>query len=165
MIVCYNFQSYQLWLTTHQIQIQLVLRITILKKVCHIPRPLNFSRKQRVYFLCDLWEASLLPSNWAYLNLYSSSWFYIFFFQSQLLEPYTIELDLSILESLCKNKPPNIRMVAEARNIRVKNISGGFFTFCKINMYGLECFRCVFHELLSIISLTLLKYGWFLLEL
>ena len=30
-----------------------------------------------------------------------------------------------------------------------KNISGGLFTFCRINIYGLECFRYVFRELLS----------------
>ena len=40
-----------------------------------------------------------------------------------------------------------------------KNPSGGLFTFCKINVYGLECFRGLFHTLLSRISLTLLPSG------
>ena len=32
--------------------------------------------------------------------------------------------------------------------------------FCRINLYGLECFRCVCHELLSRIYLTLLLSVW-----
>ena len=47
--------------------------------------PLKLYRKQKVYLWCDLWEANLLPSNWAYLNLVSSSWLCILVLQSQLL--------------------------------------------------------------------------------
>ena len=70
-------------------------------------------------------------------------------------------LTLSSLDRLCKNKPPNMRMIYEAKKRWVKNPSGGFFTFCKINMYDLECFRCVCHYLLSRISLTLIPLGWY----
>ena len=65
-------------------------------------------------------------------------------------------LTLSILDSLCKNKLPNIRTISETKKRLVQNPPVSFFTFWKINVYGLECFRCVCHDLLSRISLTLL---------
>ena len=68
-------------------------------------------------------------------------------------------LSLSSLDSLYKNKPPNIRMIAGAKKRRVQNLYGGFFTFCQIDMYGLECFRCVCHELYHRIYVTSLPYG------
>ena len=62
-------------------------------------------------------------------------------------------LNLIILKSLCKNKPPNIMIIGEEKKRWVQDPSGGFFTFYKINMYGLECFRYVCDELLSRILL------------
>ena len=47
-------------------------------------------------------------------------------------------LNLSNRDSLCKNKPPNIGIIAETNKRRVKNPSDGFFNSCKINMHGLE---------------------------
>ena len=67
-----------------------------------------------------------------------------------------IILNLSSLKSLCKIIPPNIRIIYEAKKRLVQDTSGGFLHFCKINVYVLECFGCVYHELLSVISLTLL---------
>ena len=65
-------------------------------------------------------------------------------------------LTLSILENLSKNKPQNIRMIYETKKRWVQDPYGGFFNFCKINIYGLECYRCVCHDLLSRIYVTLL---------
>ena len=83
-------RSYQMWLMTHQSQIQLVLKIKILKRVYRISYPLKFYRRQRVCFWCCIWEASLCPSNWVYLNLNYPSWFCIFFLKSLLLAPLSI---------------------------------------------------------------------------
>ena len=68
---------------------------------------------------------------------------------------------LSSLEILCKNKPPRIKTIYEAKKRLAQNPSGGFFTFCKINMYRLECLRCLCHDILSRIFLTLLPSGWY----
>ena len=133
------------------------MRIPLLNRVCGISYPVKLCRRQRVCFRCGLWEDSLLPSNWVQLNLDSPSWICIFVLQNSTFRH--LSLTLSSLESLCKNKPPTIRMIYESKKRRVQNPSGGFFTFCKINVYGLECFRCVFHDILSRISLTLLPYG------
>ena len=65
-------------------------------------------------------------------------------------------LTLIILDILCKNKPLKSRNIAYSKKISASNIFGGFSTFCSINRYGFECFRCVFHELLCRIYLTLL---------
>ena len=72
-----------------------------------------------------------------------------------------LRLTLSSLDSLCKNKPPNIKIISEAKKIWLQNPSGGFFNFFKINVHGLEYFRCVCHEILSRISLSLIPYGWY----
>ena len=73
-----------------------------------------------------------------------------------------LSLTFSILESLCKNKSLNIRMITEAKKRWVQNHPyGGFFTFCKINVYGLEYFICVCHDILSRISITLLPSCWY----
>ena len=53
--ICENVQSYQLLLMTNHSQIQIVISIPLLKIVCGIFYPLNFCRKQRVYFWCGLW--------------------------------------------------------------------------------------------------------------
>ena len=37
-------------------------------------------------------------------------------------------------------------MIAETKKRRIKKRPGGFFTFCKINAYGLECFGVVYHD-------------------
>ena len=66
---------------------------------------------------------------------------------------------LSILDRLCKNKPPNIRIIDKTKKRWVQNSSGGFFICCKINVYGLECYRCVCYELLGRFSLTFLQSG------
>ena len=68
-------------------------------------------------------------------------------------------LTLSILDIKCKNIPPNISMIDDSKKRLVKNPSGGFFTFCKISVYGMEFFRCVLHVILSRIYLTLLPSG------
>ena len=68
---------------------------------------------------------------------------------------------LCSLEILRKNKRLNIRFIDEAKKIWVQNPSGGFFTFCKINIYVSECLRSVCHEILSRLSLTLLQHGWY----
>ena len=47
---CVHYQSYQLWLLTHQSQIQLFLRIPIFKRVCGIYDTLKLCRRKRVYF-------------------------------------------------------------------------------------------------------------------
>ena len=39
---------------------------------------------------------------------------------------------LSILEIICESKPPNIRMIYDAKKRWVKNPYGGFFTFVKL---------------------------------
>ena len=70
-------------------------------------------------------------------------------------------LTFSSLESLRKNKPPNIRIIAEAKKIWLQNPSGYFFKFCRINVYGLECFRCLCHEILNRISLTFIPPSWY----
>ena len=43
----------------------------------------------------------------------------------------------------------------------IKNSYGDFFIFCIMNVYVLECFRCVFIVTLRIISLTFIPYGWY----
>ena len=63
-----------------------------------------------------------------------------------------LRFTLISLESLCKNKPPSIRIIAEAKKILLKNISGVFFTFCEINV-------------MVWISLKLIPSGWDLLGL
>ena len=72
-----------------------------------------------------------------------------------------LRFNFIIFEILCKNKPQNIKMIAEAKKRQVKNRSGGFFNFCKIYVYGLECFRCVFYDLLSRVYIKLLSSGWY----
>ena len=84
----------------------------------------------------------------------------IFLEKSLIVTPNQFILTFIILDILCKNKPPNSRMIDEARNIRVKNHLDDSSVFCKINMYGLEYFRCVCHELLSIFYVTFLPSGW-----
>ena len=61
----------------------------------------------------------------------------------------TLSFNFSITESLCKNIPLNIRVIVEANKIWLQNPYVGFVTFCIINLYGLECFRCVCHDLFS----------------
>ena len=161
---CENLQSYQLLIITHQSQIQLVLRIPLLSRVCYISYPLTLCIRKGSIFGMAFGGDSFLPSNWDYLNFYSPSWFWFFLANSVVVTLSQLILTFSILDILCKNKPPNIRMVSEAKNKWVKNASGGFFTFCKINIYGLKYFRCVLHELLNIISFTffniLLSFYW-----
>ena len=67
--------------------------------------------------------------------------------------------------SYVNNIPPNIMMISEAKKRGQQYPYGGLFTFCKINMYGLECFRCVYHEILSIMYLTFLPSDWDFTEL
>ena len=117
--------------------------------------------KKRVYFWCGLWEASCLPANWSDLNLDSPTWFWnIFLVKSVFGTLIQLNLTLSILDILCKNKTTDISMVYEAKKIWVQNQSELFFAFCKINMYGLECFRCECHELLSRIHVSFLPSSW-----
>ena len=54
-----------------------------------------------------------------------------------------LRLNMSSLERLCKIIPLNISMIYESKKRWVQHPSGGFFSFCKINVYGLECFRCM----------------------
>ena len=63
---CWHWKSYQIWLMTHQSQIQLFLWILLLKVICGTLYTLKVCRKQRFYFLWGLWEEYLLPFNWAY---------------------------------------------------------------------------------------------------
>ena len=74
-----------------------------------------------------------MPSNYVYLILGYLSGFcnLVFTFRNMILT-------LSIPERLCKNVPPNIRTIVEAKKIGVQNTSGGFLYFCIINVYGLE---------------------------
>ena len=72
-----------------------------------------------------------------------------------------LSLTLCSLDILRKNKRLNIKIIDEAKKIWVQNPSGGFFTFCKINIYVSGCFRCVCHEILSRLSLTLIQSGWY----
>ena len=64
-----------------------------------------------------------------------------------------------ILESLCKNMILNIMIISEAKKRWVKNPYELSLTFCRITVYDLECFRCVWIELLSRIYLTLIPFG------
>ena len=84
-----------------------------------------------------------------------------FFFQSKLLGPwaiwywlwiswiYYVKIYHQILELLTRQRRDEYKIHLEASSIIVK-----------INVYGLEFFRCMRHDLLSIISLTLIPYGW-----
>ena len=80
-----HFRSYQIWLWTYYIQIQYSLRIQLLRRVCGISCPLKFCSRQRGFSFCDLWEASLFPSNWFNLILGSLSCFYTFSLQNKCL--------------------------------------------------------------------------------
>ena len=51
-------------------------------------------------------------------------------------------------------------MISDANNYWLHNPSRGFFTLCRINFYGLECFRWVCPELFSRVFLTLQPYSW-----
>ena len=55
-------------------------------------------------------------------------------------------LTLSSLKTLCTDKTPNIRITVVAKNRWVQNQYGGIFTYFQINLYGLECFSCVWHD-------------------
>ena len=58
---------------------------------------------------------------WVYLNLDSNSWFCIFVLKRQVFGTLGhLSLTLSTLDSLCKNKPPNIRMIDEEKKRQVK---------------------------------------------
>ena len=70
-----------------------------------------------------------------------------------------LSLTFIIMKRLCKNRPPKIRMIAEAKNIRVQNSSGLLLIVFRINMYILEFSRCVGYYLSSRISLEFLTYG------
>ena len=129
--------SDQLWMLTHQGQNQLFMRIPLLNRLCGISYPLEFSRIQRVWFWCGLWGAYCMLSSWVYLDLYSTSWFYIFLAKSVFGTLINLSLNFSILKRLCKNKPPNSMTIYEAKKRWVKNPYGGSFDFCKINAYGL----------------------------
>ena len=48
------------------------------------------------------------------------------------------DIIIDSLDVLCRNKQTDITIIAGANKRWVQNIFGGFFTFCKINMYGLE---------------------------
>ena len=138
--------------------IQLSLSIPILCIACGISYTLKLCIKQRFYFWCGLWKAYLLPSYWDYLNFHSTSWLCIFV----LPVVFTLihfTFNLSSLEILFKIKPLDIWMITEAKKRRVQNPSICFFIFCKINVEGFECFRCVCNEFLSRISRTMLTYG------
>ena len=150
---------------THQSQIQLFMSITLLKRLFGTSYTLKSRRIQRVFIWFGLWETSFWSSNWVYLNLDSIIWFCIFFAKSVVGTLGHLIMTLSILVSLCKNIPPHIRIIDEVKKQWVQNTSGVFFTFCKINVYGMECFRCVCHEILIIISLTFIPYGWYFTEI
>ena len=136
------------------------MMIPLLKRVCEIYHHLKLSRIQRVCFQCDLWEASFIPSNWVYLDFYSSSWLWFFLSESVVGTLRHLSLAFRILEILCKNKPPTIIMIDGAKKRRAQKQFGGFFAFCKINLYGLKCFRCVWHDLFNRIPLTFIPSGW-----
>ena len=87
---CVHWKSYKLLFLTHQSQIKLITRIPLLKRVWDKPYPLKLCIRQRVCFCSVLWEAYLLTSNWVYLNLYSTSWFWILVLQIHLLETLAI---------------------------------------------------------------------------
>ena len=119
--------------------------------------------KTKGIFWCGIWEASFFP--YFQLGLIDFG-FYLLLLNSCLTKSAIGNLshlssNLSSLDSLCKNTPTNIRMIYEAKTRWVKHIFRDFFIFCRINMYGLECFRCVCHEILSRIDLNLLQSGWY----
>ena len=57
-----HFQSYQLLLMTYQIQIQLVLSISLLKRVCGISHPLKLFKKGHIFGVAFGRILSLLPT-------------------------------------------------------------------------------------------------------
>ena len=130
-----------------------------MKRVCGIPYPLKLCRKLSLvwplggFFLAL--QISLIEFGLSLLVLNFCLAYSVVRTLSQL------SLTLCSLEILRKNKRLNIRMIDEAKKIWVQNPSGGFFTFCKINIYVSECFRCVCHEILSRLSLTLIQAGWY----
>ena len=130
-----------------------------MKRVCGIPYPLKLCRKLSLvwplggFFLAL--QISLIEFGLSLLVLNFCLAYSVVRTLSQL------SLTLCSLEILRKNKRLNIRMIDEAKKIWVQNPSGGFFTFCKINIYVSECFRCVCHEILSRLSLTLIQAVWY----
>ena len=92
-------RKYELWRFTHQIQIQLVMSITILKRVCGIYYPFKLFRRKRVYFVVNFGRL-----------------------------PYQLDLEFKWPGEPMKNIPQNIRMIVETKKRWVQNPSGGFFT-------------------------------------
>ena len=145
---------------THYSQILFFLRIPLLKRVCDISYPLKLCRKMGLFLVWRLGGFFLvfqlrLLEFWVSLLV-------IYFCPAKSVGGTLIQLSftLRILESLCKNKPPNIMIIAEAKKRWVQNSYGGFYTFYKMNKYDLEYFRCVCHDILSRIYLTLLPPSW-----
>ena len=91
-----------------------------------------------------------------YLVLGSTSWFCKFCSEKSAVCTLThLRFNLISPEIICKNVPLNISMIIKAKKRLVQHPPGGFFNFCIISVYGLECFICVWHDLLSRNSLTL----------
>ena len=64
------------WLVSRESRVHYSIYLRVV--ACGISYPLILCKKQRVYFWCVLWESSLLPSHWDYLNLDSTYWLCIF---------------------------------------------------------------------------------------
>ena len=145
---------------THQSQIQIVLKIPPVMIVCGVSYPLKlFRKKGSIFGVAFQRIISWVPNGLTWI------WFippgYSFCLTKSVSGTLSqLSLTLSSLEILCKNRPPYIMIIDEANKRWVKNPSGGLFTFFQINMYGLEYFRCVYHEILGRIFVSLLPYGW-----
>ena len=116
---------------THHSQIQVVLSIPLLNRVCVISDQLKLCRKKGIFLVWPLggfflaFQIILLGFVFSLLVLH----FYIVKSVFGIL--IQLSLTLSILEILFKNKPPNISMVSEAKKRWVQNSYVGFFTFSK----------------------------------
>ena len=90
LIICVNWNIYQMLLDIYQILIQYVLWNLLLRRVYGISYFLKNFIRQRVCFWCGIWEASFSPFNWVYLNLGYPSWVCTSVCQNPLLTPTSI---------------------------------------------------------------------------
>ena len=113
--------------------IQTFLRIPILIIVCVISYPLKLCIKQRVFNLS--FGGFFLAFKLGLPEFLIPLMVLNFFLTNSVVGALShLILNVSSLESFCKDKPPNIRVIAEADKRWVQNPSGDFFTFCKINV-------------------------------
>ena len=145
---------------THKSQIKYVLRIILLRIVYCISYPLKLCNIQRVLFWCGIWEISFLYYNWVCLALGYLSCFCTYYLKSHMLVLSAIWYGpWGAWISYVKIYNCWLWLLLRKRRDEWIIHLEDLFTFCIINVYVFECFRCLIYMLLSRSSLIMLTYS------